>query len=144
MPHARAFEGDTGRQSSSATEQRDTPSRAAGIRWRELYINAAGLTGRKREGERLPNQSEARSADRSLGNGQTARTHIVEGDILCATNSNFHTPEIHAAWSSAQLARGGRQVLTNKARAAGHRDQTKQRTDPFPCARVSAQGTLFS
>jgi len=54
MPNTRAFEGDTGRQSSSATEQRDTPSRAAGIRWRELYINAAGLTGRKREGERLP------------------------------------------------------------------------------------------
>src|SRR5260370_22656745 len=105
MPHARAFEGDTGRQSSSATEQRDTPSRAAGIRWRELYINATGLTGRKREGERLPNQSEARSADRSLGNGQTARTRIIEGDILRATNSNFYTPEIHAASRSAQLAR---------------------------------------
>lgn len=101
MPHARAFEGDTGRRISRSTEQRDTPSRAGGIRWCELYINAAGLTGRKREGEGLPGHREARSADRSLGDGYTARTRVAKGDGLRATDSNFHTPEIHAARRSA-------------------------------------------
>jgi hypothetical protein len=38
-------------------------ARAGGNRWRELYTNAAGLTGRKRDGEGLPGHREARSAD---------------------------------------------------------------------------------
>ncbi len=101
MLHARAFEGDTGRRISRTTEQRDTPSRDAGIRWRELYINAAGLTGRKREGEGLPGHREARSADRGLGDGYTARTRVAKDDGLRATDSNLHTPEIHAARTDA-------------------------------------------
>lgn len=69
MPHAIAVEGNTGRRIRSITDQRDAASRAACNHWRELYIKAAGLPGRKREWEGLPSHSVARSADRSLGDG---------------------------------------------------------------------------
>src|SRR6266436_1578759 len=124
----------------------DTASCAAANRWRELYINAAGLTGRKRDGEGLPGHCEARSSDRSLGDGQAARTRVAKDDGLLATGSNPNTPEGHAARSSAQLAScgGGWRGLATKARAARHRDQTKQRTHPVPCAGVSSQRILSS
>ena len=101
MTHAVAVEGGTGRRIRSITDQRDAATRAAGNRWRELYIKAAGLPGRKRQGEGLPGRSEARSADRGLGDGQAARTRVAKGDGLRAGGSDLHIPESHAARTDA-------------------------------------------